>query len=448
MKKQGGTAKSVPRVGVVGMAYGGYNLGEELGPAKLREIMARLADEPVDAIQAPRFVLSEGDARAMGADLARRDVDCILAVITTFVPDYFVTELINACDRPVFLWAVEREMQCISVVCGPLITATLYNLRKPCDLVGADVDDPAAMERLVAFARAGLMRRLLATLRVGYCGGKPPIMFSMETDEYLLKNTLGVTTVLVPVETYYDEVGKVSDADVRAELKKTMACIGSATARKADQLQSVRYLLAAKRLAKQHGLDAFSLNCFPHLKSKVCLAVARLNDAGVAAGCEGDLHSTILMHLLGRITGRPAFNGDWLRMYPGTGEVLFSHCGAGAFGLAARKEDICLRCSIETKDGLAVCYATDMPGPVTLVNMMLGPDGLRIAAMRGEGVETDLQYEGTPLKVRFDMEPQLILDGITRCGAGHHWNGAGLDLVASLRLLCRWLGVQFAVLTE
>jgi L-arabinose isomerase len=478
-----------PRLGVVGMAYGGYNLGEELGPAKLADMRQFLGTQPVTVNAATRFVLTESDARAAGEELARADVDCILAVITTFVPDAFIVALLEACDKPVFLWCVEREMQCISVVCGPLITATLFNLGKRYEIVGADVtpvgvpaflrsavalakaeagSSPedrlkaghqrvdshgvgvpasaggATLHRLLSFARAAMLLRILRTLRVGYCGGKCPIMMSMAADEYALKRLLGTTVVPLPVEEFYELAKGVSDGEAQAAWHGIKAGVGEVTALEADGLQSSRYYLAARRLVEKHRLDALSLNCFPHLKSKICLGVAKLNDDGIAAACEGDLHSTILMHALGCLTGRPAFNGDWLRMVPETNEVLFSHCGAGAFSLAGRPKDVCLRCSIETKDGLAVCYATRIRGPVTLANLMMGTDGgLRLAALCGEGVETDLSYEGTPLKVRFADGPDTLLQRIARCGAGHHWNGAEGDWTRELELLCEWSGVRW-----
>lgn len=294
-----------------------------------------------------------------------------------------------------------------------------------------------------------MLLRVLRTLRVGYCGGKCPIMLSMAADEYALKRLLGTTVVTLPVEEFYELAKGVSDGEAQAAWNEIKAGVGEVTALDADGLQSSRYYLAARRLVEKHRLDALSLNCFPHLKSKICLGVAKLNDDGIAAACEGDLHSTILMHALSRLTGRPAFNGDWLRMVPETNEVLFSHCGAGAFSLAERPKDVCLRCSIETKDGLAVCYATRMRGPVTLANLMMGTDGgLRLAALCGEGVETDLSYEGTPLKVRFADNPDTLLQRIARCGAGHHWNGAEGDWTRELGLLCEWSGVKFNALVS
>lgn len=435
------------RLGVVGMAYGGFNLGEEQGPDKFHEMLARLKQDPLELVPTATFLLNDAQARAAGVELDRHGVDAILAVITTFVPDSFIVELLKACDRPIFLWCVERELSCLSVVCGPLITATLYNRGCHYALVGADVGDLAAEQMLVRFARAALLRRMLSTLRVGYCGGRCPIMLSMGTDENALNRTLGATVVPLPAEEFAKAVTLVPDSEVEREWQAIKACVGTVTVKDADGLLASRYYLATRLLVDEHGLDALSLNCFPHLKARICLGIARLNDEGIAAACEGDLHSTILMHLLERLSGSPAFNGDWLRMYPETRDVLFSHCGGGALGLAPSAKDVCLCRSIETGDGLAVCYPTALRGPVTLVNMMHGPSGLRLSAMVGEAVETDLTYEGTPLRVHFGNDPRAILDRIARCGAGHHWNGTAGDIRPEFELLCEWIDVKWTEVT-
>ena len=104
-------------------------------------LLSWLLAEPLTPVVADRFVLAESDACAAGRQLAGQQMDGVLAVITTFVPDYFLVEFLSQCDVPVFLWAVEREMQCISLVCGLLNTATLHNLGKPYRLFGADVGD-------------------------------------------------------------------------------------------------------------------------------------------------------------------------------------------------------------------------------------------------------------------------------------------------------------------
>jgi len=435
-----------PRVGVVGLAYPGYHLGEEMCPAKYREMLDLLAGEHLEIVTPDLLVYDEASARKAGEQLQSAGVDCILGVLATFVPDYFIVELLDGCDVPIFLWAVEREIGCLALVCGPLVTATLYNLGKRYQLYAADMPDEDTLDKLRIFTRAALMRRLLRDMRVGFCGGKCPIMFSLSVDEYAITQRLGMAVVNLPIEEFYRIAEGISEAEVNAYWQEMKACVGQVCAPEADGLLSSRYTLAAFRLAEEHRLDALSLNCFPNLKSRVCLAIARLNDAGIAAACEGDLNSTILMSMLQRVSGRPAFNGDFLRLYPEDNSILFSHCGAGAFSLAPCASRVCLQASIETLDGLAVKYPADMPGPVTLVNMMMHQGSLRIAAIAGEGIETDLSYEGTPLRVRFKDDIQDILQGVSHCGAGHHWNGGAGDYLAELGLLCEWLGLPFTLL--
>ena len=105
------------------------------------------------------------------------------------------------------------------------------------------------------------------------------------------------------------------------------------------------------KLVKEKSLDAISINCFPHLKGKVCIPVALLNDIGVPSACEGDLNSTILMYILYQLSGKAVSNGDQLKIYnldKPNNSMMFSHCGAGAFTLAADKKEIVIHADYET----------------------------------------------------------------------------------------------------
>ncbi len=305
-----------PRVGVVGLAYPGYNLGEELCELKLREMVSSLDASGCEILTASRLVLDEATAACVGKELSASKVDCLLAVITTFVPDHFIVRLLDHCNVPIFLWCVERELKCIALVCGPLITATLFELEKPYALAGADIVDSETRKEFYTFARAAMLLRACRDMRVGYVGGKNEIMFSMSADDYTLKRTLGVTIVDRPTERFYQYAESIRQEEVARCWKTLRTRVGQVCATEPDCLLSTRYYLAAKKLCEELALDALSLNCFPHLKSKICLALACLNDDGISAACEGDLYSTILMHLLHCLTNRAAFNGDFLRMDP------------------------------------------------------------------------------------------------------------------------------------
>ena len=438
----------MPRIGVVGMAFPGFNLKEEMCPEKLQQMLKTLDEQPFEVLTASKPVYSNTDAREAGFELNNKEVDCVLAVITTFVPDYFIVELLSRCDKPVFLWAVEREIECIALVCGPMITATLYNLNKNYCLYGSDIGDRDTINELAIFARAAMLKRLLSKTRIGYMGGKPDIMFSMTVDEYQLKRVLDTSIINIPIEELYETVKHISDVDGEKCWTDVKSKAGNVSVGCNDGIESCKFLLATSKLVEKYEIDAISINCFPHLKSKICLTIARLNDNLIASACEGDLHSTILMYLLSSLTNKSAFNGDFLRINSDENTVLFSHCGAGAFNLAESPSSVGLQNSIETCDGLAVCYATRMDGEVTLLNMMLGPDGMRIASMLGEAKETDLTYEGTPLLVGFEHDVKQLLQRVSKCGAGHHWNGINGNYIKEFALLCNFLNVKFNYLTK
>lgn len=437
-----------PRVAVVGAAYPGYHLGEEMADGKFDEVLRSLGRENLELIIAPALITDTASARAMGQQLAAEKPDCLLVMLATFIPDYFIVELLHECDVPIFLWAIEREIDCLAMVCGPLITASLYNLHKQYRLLASDIPDETVLEEVMTFARAAMLRRLLREMRVGYIGGKPPIMFSTAVDEYMLADKLGLTVVHIPVDDLYQRAESFSDTDVCDFWSGIIDSVGCVAVADTDGMRSSRLAMASLDLAREHGLHALSINCFPHLKSQICLGVACLNDAGIAAACEGDLHSTILMYLLQALSGRASFNGDILRLYPVDNSILFSHCGAGAFSLASCPSDVCLHASIETHDGLAVKYPTSLPGPVSLFNLMMGRGTLRMIAMTGEGMDTDLTYEGTPLRVAFTTDVQAILQGIARSGAGHHWNGCPGNRMEIFRLLWEWLDLPYTCLTK
>ena len=437
-----------PRVGLVGLAYPGYNLGEDMCGMKLEEMRHILLKKPVELITPENLVLDITEARKAGAELHNANIDCICAVITTFIPDHFIVELLHQCDVPVFLWAVDRETDCLSLVCCPLITSTLFELNKNYQLTYSDIGNEEALETFLAFCRAAYLRRVLKTMRVGYAGSKNAVMFSMTADDYTLKKVWGVTVETIPMEEFYDIADSIPEKDATDYWEKIKQSVSQCNVSDADGLLSSRNYLAALRLVENHNFDALSINCFPHLKAKICLAVSCLNNTGISAGCEGDLYSTVLMHLLRSLTGQSAFNGDFMEMYPESNEVMFSHCGAGAFCLAESPDYIRLQPSIETNNGLAIIYPTKPFKNITLLNMQGAHDTLRVAAMYGAGIKIELQYKGNPLYIRFETPVNDILDRIAMNGAGHHWNGAPGNFMREFMTLCDWTGVTFNPVTD
>ena len=435
--------KIKPQLALVPMAYPGYNLGEGMCDDKKIEMELYLKQNGFEILFSSECIYSQEDAKLKGYEINQINPDVIIVLLTTFVPDYFLSELLSDIDIPIFIWALEREIQCISMVGGVLVTGTLFNLNKNYKLVATDFPDEESLYQLKTFTNAAMIKSKLRKCRIGYSGGKNNIMLSMMADEYELKRRFGVSIINIPIEEFYNISSDIDDKYIGNEWRKIRSKVGEITVLEEDGLLSTRYYLALKELAKKYNLNGISINCFPYLKSKICLAIALINDEGIAAGCEGDLNSTLMMHILYLLSGKASFNGDILQLDYKENSILFSHCGAGAFSLSQSKEDIKLIKSIETCDGCAVCYPTDFKGKVSLLNLMTGEKGMRISFLAGKGQPSGLEYEGTPVKVAFKKHIKDILENISCNGAGHHWSGVEGNYFKEIELLCKFCDVEY-----
>ena len=424
------------------MALPGFFMGEELTPSKHEEGLRKLRELGYTVCDGG-CVYSPEEARAAGEKLAEKNIDCYVVLLATFIADYFITELTKAYEKPLFLWALDRDVNNITMVCTPLISASMKTLGRDILPVSGEIDDAYCIEKLRQYANAAMLKNQAAHMKVGYSGHKPEIMYSMTANEYLLDQVLGVTVVHIPIEDFYriaDEIDEREAEKLWGELSGTFGCVD---AKCEDGILNMKYYLAAKKQISDRKMDGYSLNCFPNLKAKICLPIAMLGDELIGMGCEGDLHSTILMTLAGKLTGGAAFNGDFMQLDRERNAVTFSHCGAGALSLAGGHKNISLKKSIETEDGISVYYDTKMPGKVTLVNLMNGSDRLRLSVICEESVEDRSGYEGNPLALHFDGDVRSLPDVLAQCGAGHHWTGMTGDYLAEWKLFARMCGIEF-----
>ena len=439
--------KDLPRAGIITLSFPGYFLGEELASEKHTEALSHLEKLDLDLCPFKDVLTDVAAAEKAGKELSEQGVDFICAFLATFVPDHFIVALLDSCDVPIFLYAIEREIGCISLVGAMLANPTLYELSKQYTIVAGDIGNSDLMKQLGVFARASLMKRILRQMRVGYMGKNPDIMFSMQADEYGLKKQLGVTVVPLRDFEYTRRVNRIAHEEALSDWESVKEQVGKVSVSDADGIEASKGYIAMQKMADEMNLDALSINCWTQLKSKICLPVARFNDMGIGAGCEGDLHSTILMRLLYSVTGRAALNGDFLRLYPDENHIMFSHCGAASFSMARNREDITLHDSIETRDGIGVFFPADQPGTVTAINLMGSRAGYRLFVLVGNVQQTDMSYEGNPMRIGFERPVQDILQAAVKHGAGHHWSIAYGDLSDEFELLTQFLHIEYHLLS-
>ena len=86
---------------------------------------------------------------------------------------------------------------------------------------------------------------------------------------------------------------------------------------------------ALKRLVAKYQLNGLTIRCFDIIKkykNTACLALALLNEEGITAGCEGDIHSLVTMHIVNSLTNRSSFMANPSKFNYEDQSVMLAHC--------------------------------------------------------------------------------------------------------------------------
>ena len=86
---------------------------------------------------------------------------------------------------------------------------------------------------------------------------------------------------------------------------------------------------ALKKLVSKYRLNGLTIRCFDIIKkykNTACLALALLNEEGITAGCEGDIHSLVTMHIVNTLTNRSSFMANPSKFNYEDQSVMLAHC--------------------------------------------------------------------------------------------------------------------------
>ena len=141
-----------------------------------------------------------------------------------------------------------------------------------------------------------------------------------------------------------------------------------------------------KEIIAKHKLDGITVRCFDlfkTVKNTGCIAVSKLNDEGIPAGCEGDIPVLLTMMACKKLTGEPAWMGSPARVET-DGRILLAKCTI-ALKMTTKHE---YTTHFESGIGVAI-HGEVEPGEYTLVK--LGHDMKRLLAVNVR--VTGCQYE-------------------------------------------------------
>jgi L-fucose isomerase-like protein len=210
--------------------------------------------------------------------------------------------------------------------------------------------------------------RDLRESRIGLLGAPSDWLVASQPDPAAVRRRWGPTVVKLPVDWLYDRLAELPPEAGAERAGETLA--GAAGLEEPDGAAvaaAARVWAALAGLVEEERLDAVAVRCFDLVRDQAvtgCLALAWLADDGTAAGCEGDLCSTLGLLLADRLLGRRAWMANPYRIVPAAGELGLAHCTV-PIGLV---DGYRLRSHFESGLGVGV-QGEFRPGPVTLLRI-------------------------------------------------------------------------------
>jgi L-fucose isomerase-like protein len=140
-----------------------------------------------------------------------------------------------------------------------------------------------------------------------------------------LTRNLGIICQKIPMSEFRQAYEK-PDSAAMTDFART--CLGYGLKNSsAEMVKAAKIYAGLVRIARKYGLTGLTLRCFDIFASDQttgCLGIAKLNDDGIPASCEGDVPALISMLLLFIVTARPVFMANPSRIKGD--HVTFAHC--------------------------------------------------------------------------------------------------------------------------
>jgi L-fucose isomerase-like protein len=298
-------------------------------------------------------------------------------------------------------------------------TCYLHQLGKPYRSVFGEIKGNEQLGQGLGFLRAAALRYELRRAKIGLAGQRVRGMTEVAANEMVLKKIFGCRILSIDLVALLRQAREADPArkqQVWESVKKAAAC-----SKVPDEsgLESAGMYLAIREIIAGENLSALAFGCYPDYMGFACVAASLLADEGIPIACEGDVNGAIGMLILQHLTGWPTHNTDWLDPLP-DGSVVFTHCGSSSYSLAENNKDIVLSKVRLANRGVCSLFPAKS-GPVTLLGLLPVENGYQLAILEGEALPAEMVFPGNPLRVKFSLPVNDVIEWISAEGIGHHW---------------------------
>ena len=421
---------------------------------RFRQLSKELDFDMVDIedINEEGLLMTYRDVKAAYAKLSAAGVDALIFPHCNFGQEEAVGRLAKDMGVPVLIWGPRDgwpnglEWRPTDAQCGMFATTKLlmhYGV-KYSYIENCETDSDILKEGLADFLAAANVVKAFRALRIARISTRPKEFLSVMVNEAELLEKYDIELVPGEPTVILDRVERIlkNDGKRMEELLQDLVDAGL----NIDALGEKRYPLAAIELAlmdfaADHDCSAISCECWNLFRKKYgispCFILGDLNDRGIPAACENDVHAAItsVMAVAAARYRTPSFVADLTIRHPENDNAeLLWHCGSFAKRLKKRGADGYI---VEAGKGF---YELE-GGDVTILRFD-GLDGeYYMFAGEAKGVEGPVT-NGSYLWVEVDdwvkWEKKFMFGPYIHHVVGIHGRYAEI-----IREACRYLGIHF-----
>ncbi len=201
---------------------------------------------------------------------------------------------------------------------------------------------------------------------------------------------------------------------------------------------SGKVYIALNKIIEKYKLNAFSIRCFDLLDHNYtsCMALSYLNDTGIVAGCEGDLHAAFSMMIAAYLTGQPSWMANPSSINFEDNSITFAHCSTPLKLLIPDSIEL----NTHMESGLSVAVSGELPaGEVTIFRT--GGNFDKMLLTTGRLIKSNM---GDPNLCR--TQAIITLDGSLskwlENSLGNHQVIVFKDISSKLKTFCRLTNIE------
>lgn len=399
-------------------------------------------------------------SRAVGSLFRQQQVDVIFLYISTYALSSTVLPVAQETGVPIVVLniqpvaAIDYEgfnklgdrgtmtgewLAHCQACCVPEIASVFNRAGIEYHLVTGYLGEEQTTEALREWVQAAKVAKIMRTNRLGVMGHYYAGMLDVYTDVTKQISAFGGHVDLLEIDELAELREGVTDKEVRekiSEFRKSFEVSSECDAEEIDR--AARTSVALEKLVAKHHLGSLAYyyegtggSKHENIVTSVIAGNTLLTGKNVPVAGECEIKNAQAMKIMDSFGAGGSFS-EFYAMDFNDGIVLLGHDGPAHFAIAEGRVGLVPLPVYHGKPGKGLSIQmTVKHGPVTLLSVCEGPDGVYMITAEGESVEGPVLHIGnTNSRYRFALPPREFVERWSKMGPSHHC-AIGVGHVAS-----------------